>query len=134
MAESGIHVQDVYSFTTTPDDEYLYRVAAEAKPSVNFILATDNHEGTKFTTLLVRRNTLREVADKYPELFLAGKTLAEWTFHDIEELLNGNKEEWLLTTNLHQDTNKAQEVVRQQINAINNKLLGRVVKVTVESF
>jgi hypothetical protein len=134
MAESGIHVQDVYSFTTTPDDEYLQRVTAEAKPSVNFILSTDNNEGAKFTTLLVRRSTLREVADKYPELSLAGKTLAEWIFYDIEELLNGNKEEWLMTSNLQQDVSKVQEVVRQQINAINNKLIGRVVKVTVESF
>jgi hypothetical protein len=124
---------DVYSFTTTNDDAYLERVIAEAKPHVNFILVTDRdteRAGLAGSILLVNLRVF-SLADKYPDLVLAGKTLVEG--REVAIKADGT---WVPVVFLggESDVQEKLETVRQQIRAINNKLHGRTVKVTVESF
>jgi hypothetical protein len=124
---------DVYSFTTIPDDTYLERVIAEAKPNVNFILVTDKDtelRGATGAVLLVNVG-LFALADFYPDLVIAGKTLLEG-----RELAIQAEGEWVPVTFIgdKEAVEEKLETVRQQIRAINNKLYGRTVKVTVESF
>jgi hypothetical protein len=124
---------DAYSFTTTPDDFYIERVLGEAKHNVNFIIVHDNDTRLpefKGAILLVRVSVLG-LAEKFPDLKLAGKTL-----YELQDIAMDNPDEWFpcVFVGTGELLEKKLETVRQQIRAINNKIHGRIIKVIVESF
>lgn len=125
---------DVYSFTTTQNDTYWPRVLDEANPNVNFILVAEksSEHDSYLANLFIRLNVFG-LADTYPDLQIAGKTLLEGREHAIQQ---ADDSEWVQVMILgFPEVVKAKlETIRQQIRSINNKLSGKTLKVSVESF
>lgn len=131
-------MNDVYGFNTTTDDQYLKRVANEATPVTNFLIVTERTGVFQpRVSLLVRKQVIPVVGSFFPELTLTNKTLGDILLSvDPMEHEVGDSKEFVAFVDDVPD-NEAQDhavaTLHQQINAINNKLNGKWVKVSVES-
>lgn len=131
-------MSDVYSFNTTTDDQYLHRVANEATAETNFLIVTERtgvfHPRV---SLLVRKQVIPAVGSFFPELTLTNKTLGDILLGvNPDEHEVGDSKEFVAFIADVPDNEAQDHVVatlHQQINAINNKLNGKWVKVSVES-
>jgi hypothetical protein len=145
--------RNTYKFATTPEDDYIPRVADEATNNTDFILTTErdvlNGEGT-VAVLLVRKSALA-LGILLPELSLAGKLLGDWLVTELEadlnsiskstaasfdEYLENEHNEWAAVTvqGSPEDLELELETIRGEIRRIKNILNGRTVRVNVESF
>ena len=142
-----------YKFATTPEDNYVPRVADEATNKTDFILTTerDTINGNGTVAILLVRKTVLALGLLLPELSLAGKPLGEWLVTSLEsdreainqstatsfdEYLETEYKEWAAVTiqGDPEDLALELETVRGEVRRIKNILDGRTVRVTVESF
>ncbi len=144
-------MENVYGFTTTPNDVYFDRVLAEASPETNFILSTERNtvadEGANASIVAIRKNALAKAAHLIPFETLCERELVdiftEVMEEDVTKVLSGtvalediNGNEFVLFQGMDDDatvTAKA-ETVRHEIRRIANVLANRVIRVTVESY
>jgi hypothetical protein len=128
--------ENTYGFTTTEDDGYLERVAAEAAPETNFIIVTERHtvvgEGN-WSYLLARKEVLGGIGLFLPELTLFGRELGEFALDLLEDYGEGEWEHFVISGDPESVTEEL-ERVRNEVRRINNIVTGRVVRVAVESF
>ena len=142
-----------YKFATTPEDNYVPRVADEATNKTEFILTTerDTINGNGTVAILLVRKTVLALGLLLPELSLAGKPLGEWLVASLEsdreaieqstatsfdEYLETEYKEWaaVMIQGDPEDLALELETVRGEVRRIKNILDGRTVRVTVESF
>jgi hypothetical protein len=137
-------MSDVYSFTTTPDDNFFRRIVQEANPKTNFIVVTERstiYGPNPSAALLVRKDVLL-LGLVLPTLPLAGKTLGEW----LVDTVNGDftagegsstyKSPWtyaLIQSDDQDAVDEELERIRNEARRIENIVNDRTVRVTVES-
>ncbi len=114
-----------YGFTTRQDDRnYVRRIALEAKPKDQFLVATVRNvsTGEQKLTIFVRDSSIPTIG----EFKLAGKQLTpNWGYH----LAAGFR----YRTQTVEDAEKATNIALNEIQRIKNFVSGRVVRVQVQA-
>ncbi len=130
MAQSN-----VYSFTTTPHDEYLKRVLDEATEDTDFVITTERNTlfGRGTHAVVAVRKEILVVALIAPELPLAGRTLGEWLEASFDSDGNGDWAGAIIQGD-PDDIEVELERIRNEVRRIKNIKDGRVVRVNVETF
>jgi hypothetical protein len=82
--------ENVYSFTTTSDDEYLARVLEEVAADTDFVVITEHNtlSGESEKAALAVRKTITSLGYFFPSLKLAGKPLVDWFHEAIESIVD----------------------------------------------
>lgn len=137
-------MSDKYGFTTNLEDNFLPRIAEEAGKDTNFIIVSGKNTVTqeRFLTAMGRVTTVRNLADINPELTLATIALGDIVL-DLDDSI-GNQASpdsahvpgffGLHFRGTSDMVESEIDVLRQEINRLNNVLNGDIIRVTVESF
>lgn len=127
---------DVYSFTTTQEDDYVDRVVVEASKGKNVFLLREHNTATKneHVFVLIREEYLNKLANKYPNEQFCGETLGDL-------LLMGLQNEWRLVPGFRVmlafdqssfEADKLLTAAKNDTKRLQNLDSGRVIRVTVE--
>jgi len=129
---------DRYSFTTDLNDTAtLVRIVDEADPKKNFIVVnlSSTIEDAAGLVLIVKRDTLLGLADKYPNEFIAGNFLGDIALaDDAGEVETAGNYFIFHGEGTRADTKHEEEVLTYEINRLNNLLNDRVIRATVTSY
>lgn len=132
---------DRYGFTTTSEDNYLYRLQDETPDSARFVLVTDSStvEDSVSLFLFINKELFDRLAEEFPNERLLGEELGEFAFHQalggqLMESLDGR---FYVAAFFGLDRERAKKealAVKNEIKRLQNMIDGRTVRVTVESF
>jgi hypothetical protein len=131
---------NVYSFTTTPQDEYILRVVEEATEDTDFIFLTERNTllGQGRTAQIAVRMSILVIAVFDPTLTLAGRPVEDLFVEILKDSLENPTDvgEWFVigVNGDPADIEDELERVRNEVRRIKNIKEGRVVRVNVESF